>query len=335
MAIKKYPFYLRFNVKEKILFTDHKNLVNIINPREVKLKSHGSRLSRWALDFMEINLQAYHLEGYKNISADCLSRWLNPKYHEEVEEVIIQRAIFNSEDQDDEIEFWRVIDEMNVSPWHPGSLDLAERGWEIIDDKLILMFQRRDITELEVVKKMEGKVYVTKSILPLVIMHTHFIFNHSSVKKEINFIKENCYFEKDIFSLFKKAIIAFHRQCMHCQKPSLVIRRPLNVTVWGSKAGEVLLSDFLYINKKGWILTLVDSLTRTTILKYCDKATITDRGSRLTSKVLEQFLKKSDCAHQFSATYVNHTAGVVEVQNKTILRNLRSIVSEWGLGDEE
>eukprot|EP00924_Labyrinthula_sp_SR-Ha-C_P012032 snap_masked-scaffold_26-processed-gene-2.29-mRNA-1 protein AED:1.00 eAED:1.00 QI:0/0/0/0/1/1/3/0/512 len=255
MAIKKYPFYLRFNAKEKILFTDHKNLVNIINPREVKLKSHRSRLSRWALDFMEINLQAYHLEGYKNIPADCLSHWLNPKYHEEVEEVIIQRAIFNSEDQDDEIEFWRVIDEMNVSPRHPGSLDLAGKGWEIIDDKLILMFQKRDIPELEVVKRMEGKMYVTK------------------IKKEINFIKENYYFEKDIFSLFKKAIIVFHRQCMHCQKPSLVIRRPLNVTAWGSKAGEVLLSDFLYINKKGWILTLVDSLTRTTILKYCDKAT--------------------------------------------------------------
>eukprot|EP00924_Labyrinthula_sp_SR-Ha-C_P008557 augustus_masked-scaffold_32-processed-gene-3.36-mRNA-1 protein AED:1.00 eAED:1.00 QI:0/-1/0/0/-1/1/1/0/1737 len=358
MAIKKYHFYLRFNAKEKILFTDHKNVVNIINPIEVKLKSHGSILSRWALDFMEINLQAYHLEGYKNIPADCLSRWLNPKYHDEVEEVIIQRAIFNSEDQDDEIEFWRVIDEMNVSPRHPGSLDLAGKGWEIIDDKLILMFQKRDIPELEVVKKMEGRMYVTKSILPLVIMHTHFIFNHSSVKKEINFIKENYYFEKDIFSLFKKAIIVFHRQCMHCQKPSLVIRRPLNVTAWGSKVGEVLLSDFLYVNKKGWILTLVDSLTRTTILKYCDKATsdkvvsilwdwhahfqllpaftlVTDRGSHFTSEVLEQFLKKSGCAHQFSATYVSHTAGAVEVQNKTILRNLRSIVSEWGLGDEE
>eukprot|EP00924_Labyrinthula_sp_SR-Ha-C_P010257 snap_masked-scaffold_23-processed-gene-1.11-mRNA-1 protein AED:1.00 eAED:1.00 QI:0/0/0/0/1/1/2/0/95 len=75
---------------------------------------------------------------------------------------MIQRAILNSKGQDDEIQFWRVIDEMNVSPRYPGSLDLAGKGWEIIDDKFILMFQKRDIPELEAVKKMEGRIYVTK-----------------------------------------------------------------------------------------------------------------------------------------------------------------------------
>eukprot|EP00924_Labyrinthula_sp_SR-Ha-C_P002389 snap_masked-scaffold_16-processed-gene-2.6-mRNA-1 protein AED:1.00 eAED:1.00 QI:0/-1/0/0/-1/1/1/0/2052 len=358
IAIKKYPFYLRYNAREKILFTDHNNLVRILNPKEIKLKAHASRLSRWAMEFMEVNIVAHHLCGYKNIPADCLSRWLNPRYREEVEEVILQRAIFQEEERESELDFWRMLDDLHVSPRHPGSYNLIDNGWQVIDEKFIFDLQKRDMKELTELYKEEDKLFITKSLLPTIIFHTHILFNHGSKKKEIKFIKDNYILSKKVNQVFNEALTRFHKQCMHCQKPSLIVRRPLNITSWGSRAGEVLLSDFLYVNSKGWILTLVDSFTRTTILRYCAKATtdkvvsilwdwhshfqllpnfvlVTDRGSHFTSKVIEDYLRQSGCAHNFTATYVSPTAGAVEVQNKNILKHLRSIVSVFGLGDSD
>eukprot|EP00924_Labyrinthula_sp_SR-Ha-C_P003155 augustus_masked-scaffold_15-processed-gene-0.43-mRNA-1 protein AED:1.00 eAED:1.00 QI:0/0/0/0/1/1/2/0/2053 len=358
MAIKKIPYYLKYNAKEKVLFTDHKNLVQILNPKEAKLKSHTSRLNRWAMEFMELNLVACRLDGYQNIPADCLSRWLNPKYHKnETDLEIICRAIARVEDRNTELDFWRVIDMLHVSPRHPASLNLADVGWEMIDEALLFDLQKRDLgSNLEELKRKKEKIFVTKSMIPVLILHAHMWFNHGSKMNEVKLLKDSYYFEKEMWALLVEAHKVFRRQCMHCQKPSLIVRRTFNITEWGSRSGEVLLADFLYINSKGWILTLVDSLTRTTILRYCKKATaenlvsilwdwnshfqlrddfilVTDKGSHFTANVVEKFLIESGCSHKFTATYVSYTAGAVEVQNRQVLRHLRSIVSEFGLGN--
>eukprot|EP00924_Labyrinthula_sp_SR-Ha-C_P005510 augustus_masked-scaffold_62-processed-gene-0.16-mRNA-1 protein AED:1.00 eAED:1.00 QI:0/-1/0/0/-1/1/1/0/2107 len=360
MAVKKFPYYLKYNVNDKVLFTDHKNLVNILNPSNVKLKSHGNRLSRWALEFMELNLIACHLDGYQNIPADCLSRWLNPKYRDQgVKLETICRAIQRIEDRSTELDFWRSIDLLHVSPRHPGAWNVQETGWQNIDDKLLFDLQKKDFEEdIEELQRKDEKIIVTKSLIPLVMLHAHLLYNHGSRIRELSFVKKNYYFEKEVLALYLEAHEVFRRQCMHCQKPSLVVRRPLHVTEWGNRAGQVLLSDYLYINTKGWVLTLVDSLTRTTILRYCEKATaenlvailwdwhghfqlrnnfilVTDRGSHFTAKVVEQFLRSCGCSHKFTATYVSHTAGAVEVQNRNILRHLRSLVSEFGLSSND
>eukprot|EP00924_Labyrinthula_sp_SR-Ha-C_P015778 snap_masked-scaffold_4-processed-gene-9.7-mRNA-1 protein AED:0.35 eAED:0.37 QI:0/-1/0/1/-1/1/1/0/291 len=80
MALKKYPYYLLFNGHRKILFTDHRNLVCILTPKDIKIKAYATHIGRWAADFMHINLQLYHLEGYKNVPTDILSCWLDPNY---------------------------------------------------------------------------------------------------------------------------------------------------------------------------------------------------------------------------------------------------------------
>eukprot|EP00924_Labyrinthula_sp_SR-Ha-C_P012202 snap_masked-scaffold_10-processed-gene-0.51-mRNA-1 protein AED:0.51 eAED:0.51 QI:0/-1/0/1/-1/1/1/0/107 len=86
MALKKHPYYLLFNSHEKVLFTDHRNLAGIIEPKEVKTKPYASRLERWSVDFMSIGLKVFHLDEDRNIPADCLSCWMNPYYIEESEE---------------------------------------------------------------------------------------------------------------------------------------------------------------------------------------------------------------------------------------------------------
>eukprot|EP00924_Labyrinthula_sp_SR-Ha-C_P007811 snap_masked-scaffold_28-processed-gene-3.57-mRNA-1 protein AED:1.00 eAED:1.00 QI:0/0/0/0/1/1/2/0/364 len=321
IAVKKFSYYLKYNVNDKVLSTDHKNLVNILNPSNAKLKSHGNRLSRWALEFMKLYLIARHLDGYQNIPADCLIRWLNSK--------------------------------------HPGAWNVQETGWKNIDYKLLFDLQKKDfkenITELQ--RKGE-KIIVTKSLISLVMLHAHLLYNHGAKTRELGFVKENYYFEKEVLVLYLEAHEVFRRQCIHFQKPSLVVRRPLHVTEWGNRAGQVLLSDSLYINTKEWVLSLVDSLTRTTILRYCERANAenlvamlwdshshfqlrnnfiltTDSGSHFTAKVVEHFLRSCGCSHKFTAIYVSHTAGAVEAQNLNILRHLRSLVSEFDLSSND
>eukprot|EP00924_Labyrinthula_sp_SR-Ha-C_P002044 snap_masked-scaffold_90-processed-gene-0.25-mRNA-1 protein AED:1.00 eAED:1.00 QI:0/-1/0/0/-1/1/1/0/251 len=62
---------------------------------------------------------------------------------------------------------------------------------------------------------------------------------------------------------------------------------------------------------------------------------VTDKGSHFTAGVVEKFIKDSGCMYKFTATYVSHTAGAVEVQNRQILKHLRSLLSEFGLGNED
>eukprot|EP00924_Labyrinthula_sp_SR-Ha-C_P004928 maker-scaffold_1-snap-gene-16.21-mRNA-1 protein AED:0.73 eAED:0.94 QI:0/0/0/1/0/0/2/0/79 len=70
----KAPYFLLFNDQECVLFADHRNLVGILSPKNIKIKAYASRIGRWSIDFSRINLKVYHLDGAKNIPVDCLSR---------------------------------------------------------------------------------------------------------------------------------------------------------------------------------------------------------------------------------------------------------------------
>eukprot|EP00924_Labyrinthula_sp_SR-Ha-C_P014495 snap_masked-scaffold_94-processed-gene-0.8-mRNA-1 protein AED:1.00 eAED:1.00 QI:0/0/0/0/1/1/3/0/196 len=59
---------------------------------------------------------------------------------------------------------------------------------------------------------------------------------------------------------------------------------------------------------------------------------ITDQGSHFVNTVLTKFLKESDGLHKIT---ISQTAGTVEVQNKSVLENLRSLVSEFDLKQDQ
>eukprot|EP00924_Labyrinthula_sp_SR-Ha-C_P001736 augustus_masked-scaffold_113-processed-gene-0.12-mRNA-1 protein AED:1.00 eAED:1.00 QI:0/0/0/0/1/1/3/0/823 len=62
---------------------------------------------------------------------------------------------------------------------------------------------------------------------------------------------------------------------------------------------------------------------------------VSDQGSHFGIMVVKKFIVQSGGSHKMTATYVSQTAGTVEVQNRNILRNMRSLVSEFGLGSNE
>eukprot|EP00924_Labyrinthula_sp_SR-Ha-C_P004884 snap_masked-scaffold_1-processed-gene-15.23-mRNA-1 protein AED:0.47 eAED:0.47 QI:0/-1/0/1/-1/1/1/0/1610 len=357
IALKKYPYYLLFNAHRKIFFTDHRNLVRIISPKDVKIKAYAARIGRWAADFMRINLEVYHLEGYKNVPADILSRWLNPNYSEANDEGKIKylKAVVYDKD---ETEYWKRVDEYHVSHRHPSNNKPVAGNWPIMDELFVLEMQKRDKKDLKEVLKQNGKIVLTENLIASAILHVHSLFNHGAKKLEWAFIRKNYVVLPDLLKLLKATIDRMHLQCMHCQRRSLVVRRPINLTKLGSKARSILYADFLYINPTGWVLTIIDSLTRISSLSYVKVPTavsvvqglwkfnasfslakqfmlVTDQGSHFVNKLVDAFLKSCNGTHYLTAAYCSQTAGTVEVQNREVLKHLRCLVSDLGLTREQ
>eukprot|EP00924_Labyrinthula_sp_SR-Ha-C_P001803 snap_masked-scaffold_128-processed-gene-0.5-mRNA-1 protein AED:0.82 eAED:0.82 QI:0/-1/0/1/-1/1/1/0/242 len=194
MALKKYPYYLLFNGHRKILFTDHRNQVGILAPKDVKIKAYATRIGRWAADFMHINLQVYHLEGYKNVPADILSCWLNPNYNEseEKEQLKCLKAVIHDKE---EAEYWERVDEYHVLHRHPAQNRPVAGNWPIMDELFVLEMQRRDKKDLREVLKQNGKVVLTKSLFATAIVHIYIyiysLYNYGVRKLECAFIRKN------------------------------------------------------------------------------------------------------------------------------------------------
>eukprot|EP00924_Labyrinthula_sp_SR-Ha-C_P002665 snap_masked-scaffold_13-processed-gene-3.32-mRNA-1 protein AED:1.00 eAED:1.00 QI:0/0/0/0/1/1/2/0/1264 len=334
-AIKKFPYFLLFNNQECVLFTDHRNLVGILSPKNIKVKAYASRI-------------VYHLDGAKNIPADCLSRWLNPQRISSLEQKLFT---INYADE----EYWKRVDTYHVSNRHPSKAAPPAASWGEMDEGFILMMQQKDFPNLTEVKKKNNKILLTKSLLPAALYHAHSVYNHGSKRNELRFIAEN--YSTEDAALLKATLDKLHTQCLHCQRPSLVVKRPLNITEFGSRARQVLYADFLYINQAGWILVIVDSLTRVTSLLYTKTVDanavvkglwkwhayfqlggnfllVTDQGSHFVNQVVRKFVLQANGTQKLTAAYVSQTNGTVEVQNRNVLKHLRSLVSDMGLPAE-
>eukprot|EP00924_Labyrinthula_sp_SR-Ha-C_P012208 maker-scaffold_10-snap-gene-0.14-mRNA-1 protein AED:0.36 eAED:0.38 QI:0/0/0/1/0/0/2/0/447 len=144
-------------------------------------------------------------------------------------------------------------------------------------------------------------------------------------------------------------------QCLHCQRPSKVIRRPLAINELPSECRAVLMSDYLYISpEEGYALNLIDALSRVTLLKQCKNANVTnvvnilwewhshynldddfillsDKGSHYVNAVVDALVRQSAASQKFTVAYAPYTNGATEIQNKQILKNLRNLLSEYNL----
>eukprot|EP00924_Labyrinthula_sp_SR-Ha-C_P016187 snap_masked-scaffold_4-processed-gene-21.51-mRNA-1 protein AED:1.00 eAED:1.00 QI:0/-1/0/0/-1/1/1/0/2106 len=359
-GLKKYPYLLLFNAAETILFTDHKNLVGVLMPGNVKIKAYASRLGRWSIDFMKIGLKVYHMEGAKNVPADCLSRWLNPLNNEGKMLTFSQDDLFNLYEFNkiDKESYWKEVDTYHVSRRHPSLNAPVAASWGEMDQVFIFKMQQRDFPNIKEVMKKDGKIVLTQSLLPPAIFHAHSIYNHGARKNELKFLKDNYIVQDGLNKCLEDTMDRMRKQCLHCQRRILIVKRPLNITEFGARARDIIYTDFLYVNSCGWILTIIDSLTRITSLSFTSVIDanavleglwkfhasfqlgpkfllVSDQGSHFVNTVVKKFIIQSGGSHKMTAAYVSQTAGTVEVQNRNILRNMRSLVSEFGLGSNE
>ena len=102
------------------------------------------------------------------------------------------------------------------------------------------------------------------------IVHSHMITLHGSLETEMRGLSRYK-LEFPVGVVLLEVIRELKRKCVHCKRVPRLIRRPLQITFLAKRVGEILHSDYLYNNEFGYILTGVDSLSRTVQLIYSRK----------------------------------------------------------------
>ena len=77
IACEKFTLYL-FRERGFVLFTDHRNLVYIINPRgqvAAVSKPQAYCLERWAMFLRPFSYDIFHIDGADYVWVDMLSGW--------------------------------------------------------------------------------------------------------------------------------------------------------------------------------------------------------------------------------------------------------------------
>ena len=202
-----------------------------------------------------------------------------------------------------------------------------------------------------------SKLWVPATLLPWILIHSHVSLGHTSETQELMHLRKHYSFPSaiDIARLVKE----FRRRCLHCDRVPKFVRRPLHLTELARTPREILHSDFLYVDQNsGYILTILDNLTRKTYLKHCVRATafqmvqgllefrgtlglanefllVTDQGSHYCNILLEELSRALRFTHTVTVAYSPWVNGQAEVLNSTVLKYLRSICSEYRLPDKD
>ena len=119
---------------------------------------------------------------------------------------------------------------------------------------------------------------------------------------------------------------SLRRKRVHYQRHPKIISRSLGLTLLAKNPGDILHSDLLYVNKSGYILTVVDSLSRKAQLTHAASPTssevvkaimlwrsnfglnddfilVTDNGSHYANIILEELQESFRSTQRFYVAY--------------------------------
>eukprot|EP00924_Labyrinthula_sp_SR-Ha-C_P015671 snap_masked-scaffold_4-processed-gene-6.8-mRNA-1 protein AED:1.00 eAED:1.00 QI:0/-1/0/0/-1/1/1/0/336 len=205
----------------------------------------------------------------------------------------------------------------------------------------------------------DGKIEVPAERLVDVVVHNHIFMVHPPESREVEQLQRYYSFKSfEKKRVIREVIQGLHRICVHCNWNPALIRTPHHLTDLGSKRGAVLRADFLYVNSAGYILVLLDDLTRKVSLKFCRKCTaikvvqslmdwhswlelkpefllVTDRGSHFENILLKEMEQWFRYSHRYAISYAPWTNGAIEATNDRILKLLRSMCSELHIASED
>eukprot|EP00924_Labyrinthula_sp_SR-Ha-C_P003686 snap_masked-scaffold_3-processed-gene-2.39-mRNA-1 protein AED:0.48 eAED:0.48 QI:0/-1/0/1/-1/1/1/0/1861 len=245
-----------------------------------------------------------------------------------------------------------------LSPFYPNS------SWENINLKKIQKHQRQmdnafkeKCTDKEGILYFRNQLVIPRTLLIRYLVTNHSLRGHPSKQAELKYLNE-VYFEGIKKKDLKNLLTVFRGRCLHCQRGPRLLRRPLHLTKFANKARDLLGADYLYINSTGYILTLIDSVTRKVQLTYAERPSsedmaialekwradfgfsevftiATDNGSHFANSLLNELAKRIGFEQYFTVVYSPWTNGSTEVMNSSILRYLRSLVSQFGMQESE
>jgi hypothetical protein len=335
IALNRLKHFL-MNLNGFRLFTDHKNLVYLFNPGDVK-KPTSERLCRWTDLLSGFRYVVEHIDGISNVWADILSRW-----NKKDDPILASISAFAPSIDEDFV--WPTIEEI---------LEAQEKSHDAANLHESLKFDMSDK-----LFKLNGKIWIPSSDLQLRIMIIAHCSSsgHRGIDVTLKKIKDHFWWgdmDEDVEN--------FVRSCLHCLvNLKKIIPRPMGEQLHAAEPNQILHYDFLYINLKNkiflYILVLKDDLSNYVQLipcKSCDhfivvdalvewysrfghaKVHISDNGTHFKNKVIKELHRVTDTKHHFVTAYCPWANGSVEVVNDIILKLLRSLLSEYKMKPEE
>ena len=322
------------------LFSDHKNLVWILDPEGRQVVKHADdRLSRWALSLMCYRFSVEHIPGESNVVADMLSRW-RIEYPQTVCGASFEPGVCSALHKEGFV--WPSLNQ--IARLQGRLTDLESTKYELVP-KII-----KDYSIL--VTRKSGRIYVPDGDLRVrlcVIAHSG-LAGHRGVDQTYRTLKR--YYWPKMLPDVKK----FCRQCLHCAvaDPRKVIPRPLGMQMHAKACNEILHYDFIHIGlsaeKLAYLLVIKDDFSGFVSMTPCETPTgevvakallrwyglfgvslchVSDQGSHFKNKVVSELNRRMATKHHFTLPYTPWSNGTIEVVNKSIRKLIRSWVSEF------
>ena len=264
-AIERYDWLLKGHGTPIFLYTDHKNVQLVLNPRLATKLQHLERLHRWGVRVQVVDLITVHVPGELNFFADLLSRLA----FEEAANLMIDRKLSDPREEDalrkdptitklprirtrktkakeavtypkvEEVYQW--AEKHRLSALSPYA---TEKLQPLTDLQLIDAQRKAGIEggENELIQRNQ-KIYVPKNMLERVIVHNHLANRHRALKSEIQAL-EKFHFDLEPDIKLEEIVKTIRNKCLHCScnHPAL-IKRPLDLTFLAKEPRMMLHSD--------------------------------------------------------------------------------------------
>ena len=357
-SVKHFRPYI-FN-RKIIVYTDHIALKWLmLTPQP------SGRLSRWAVQLQEYDLEIKFRRGHKNLVADCLSRLVTP------ESVIATVDTIQNDSKNQEVSESRVRELQRNDSELCELIDYLESG-KLPEDEIQ---SRRVVSESFHYTVIDGMLYNINPkltgtellVIPVALrleilqaFHDDITAAHFGFQRTYDKIKRR-YFWRNMYSEIKR----YCRQCLSCaskKRPHETIKAPM-VSQIVSEPWETVIVDMLGpfpITEQGnkYIILFFDAFTKwceaiaTPDIKAervarhfvkdivcrhsCPYRLLSDKGTNLLSAVVKEVCELMGTKKENSVAYHPQTQGLSERFNATLYDSLAMYVSrathkDWDL----
>lgn len=338
--------YLLLREKGFSIFTDHRNLVYIFDPRATDAnmaRFQADKLQRWSVTMMMFRYVIYHISGDDNVWGDLLSRWgaaVHPTHRAKLCALAVVDLMSPLQSADFDWPSLAQVLELQQGELRSRCADepLPEVTWNEDD---------------QVFKTASGQVWIPDSAVDMqqrlcVVAHAG-AAGHRGQAATLKMLKE-CF----VWSTMTDDVATFIKACIHClMVKGEVIPQPFGQALHATKPNELLHFDILSMplgsNVSQYVLVLKDDLSGFVELMECATADseevtaallhwfnlfgvvlqwISDQGSHFKSKVIEDLRRVLGGHHRFVVAYSPWANGTVEVVNRMVLRVVKALLSE-------
>ncbi|KAH9108266.1 hypothetical protein LEN26_014132 [Aphanomyces euteiches] len=329
------------------LFTDHRNLVYIFNPRGSNAnmaKYQADKLQRWSLVMSTLPYSI--MPGEANVWGDLLSRWGSVSVDKPVTRVCrLIEVVSPLQQVDFEWPTAATISKIQRSALKGGETTPTGVFW----DEDVAFFVDQD-----------GRIWIPDNAVDLqqrlcVIAHQG-ASGHRRIVATIKPVSD-----KFVWKSLSTDVEAFVRACLHCLCiDGNMVPRPLGSALHAEKPNELIHFDWLAMPraKTGMkdILVVKDDMsgfvqlyasetadaaaTAKSLMAWfttfgCVDTWVSDGGSHFKNEVIEKVRKMVGAHHHITTAYSPWANGTVEVVNRLILRTTRALLSEMKLHADE